>query len=139
MCFFPTFIRLISTVWTQIVLLFSFSSEKVEAQLAQIMCSEPFDWTVLRQEYNSISTSNSCVSHCYLVLSKFIGWSFKSPKFLYFLQILGSFDSSLSVTVFHVFRACFLSIPFFFFQICFWRIIALQYYVVFCCTTTWIR
>ena len=138
MCFFPTFIRLISTVWTQIVLLFSFSSEKVEAQLAQIMCSEPFDWKVIKPACNSISTSNSCVSHCYLVLSKFIDWSFKFPKFLYFSQILSSFDSSLSVTVFHVFRACFLSIPFFF-QICFWRIIALQYYVVFCCTTTRIR
>ena len=57
---------------------------------------------------------DSCVSHCYLVLSKFIRWSFKFPKVLCFLQILGSFDSSLSVTVFHVFRACFLSFPFFF-------------------------
>ena len=28
-------------------------------------------------------------------------------------QILGSFDSSLSVTVFHVFRACFLSVSFY--------------------------
>ena len=82
---------------------------------------------------------DSCVSHCYLVLSKFIRWSFKFPKVLCFLQILGSFDSSLSVTVFHVFRACFLSFPFFF-QICFyWRIISLQYYVVFCCTTIRIR
>lgn len=41
--FSPTFIRLISPVCTQVTLSFSFSSEEVEAQLAQIMCLELFD------------------------------------------------------------------------------------------------
>ena len=37
-----------------------------------------------------ISNSNSYASHSYLVLSKFIGWSFKFPKVLSFLRILDS-------------------------------------------------
>lgn len=107
----PIFIRLVRLVWTQVVLLFPFSSKKVGALLGQITCLWLFSWKVVRQEYNLDSVTLTGK----LVVGLLSGASSlaRVPDFSVFSSshrfwIALSFPHHF--LFFHLFRACFLSI-----------------------------